>query len=495
MLLFFTLIIAVCGLLYELMIWTLSSYLIGDSIRQFSFTIWFFMSGMWIWAYFTRFLEKNAIYNFLRIELLLSFIWASSVIILKLAYIYLSDSDLSFQFMYFFITILLGSFVWVEIPMVAEIYKQLKIKTKSIISDIFTFDYIWWLLASLIFPLVLLPYLWLYNVSIFIGFLNLSVAFMYITYLRTKKIYLTKYYLIAFWVFVYFVFLIFISSRLENFYLKFYYKEPILQTYQTKYQNIVLTKSWEDFRMYLNGNIQFLSLDEKRYHEALVDWSKKLINKDKKDLKVLVLWWWDWLVVRNLLKYDNIKNITLIELDPQMVKISKTQKDMVKLNENSFNNKRVKIINADAFKYIVKTSNKYDFIIADFPDPRDVYTSKLYSKEFYISVMRWLNKDWVFVTQASSSFFATKAFWSIQKTVKGVFWNSLAYHRYLPSFWDWGFVSAKKWWLDNTDICPKLGCSGFDKDYLVDYDNVKENTLTRPVIIDYYIDWYKKYNL
>jgi len=495
MLLFFTLVIAICWLLYELMIWTLSSYLIGDSIRQFSFTIGFFMSGMWVWAYFTRFLEKNAIYNFLRIELLLSFIWASSVIILKLAYIYLSDSDLSFQFIYFFITVLLGSMVWVEIPMVAEIYKQLKIKTKSIISDIFTFDYIWWLLASLFFPLVLLPYLGLYNVSIFVGFLNLTVAFLYINYLRTKKIYLTKYYFVVFWILLYFIFLLFISSRLENFYLKFYYKEPILQTYQTKYQNIVLTKAWEDFRMYLNGNIQFLSLDEKRYHEALVDWSKKLIDKNKKDLNVLVVGGGDWLVARNLLKYNNIKNITLIELDPEMVKISKTQKDMVKLNENSFNNPRLKIINSDAFKYVVKTKNKYDYVIADFPDPRDVYTSKLYSKEFYVSIIWLLNKNWVFVTQASSSFFATKAFWSIQKTVKDVFWNSLAYHRYLPSFWDWWFVAAKKWWLDNTDICPKLWCAGFDKDYLSDYDKIKENTLTRPVIINYYIDWYNKYNL
>lgn len=495
MLLFFTLVIAISWILYELLIWTLSSYLIWDSVRQFSFTIGFFMTWMWIWAYFTRYLEKNAIYNFLRIELLLSVIWASSVIILKLAYIYLSDSDFSFQFIYFFITILIWSLVWIEIPMIAEIYKQLKIKTKSIISDIFTFDYIWWLLAALLFPIILLPYLWLYNISIFIGFLNLIVWFLYINYLRTKNIYLTKYYFVVWIIFIYFIFLLFISTKLENFYLKFYYKEPILQTYQTKYQNIVLTKRWDDFRMYLNWNIQFLSLDEKRYHEALVDWSSKLLDKDKVDLNVLVLWWWDWLVVRNLLEYSNIKNITLVELDPEMIKLSQTQKDMLKLNKNSLNNKKVNIINIDAFKYIVKTEKTYDYIIADFPDPRDVWTSKLYTKEFYTSLYWSLNPKWVFVTQASSSFFATKAFWSIQKTVNWVFWNSLAYHRYLPSFWDWWFIVAKKWGLNNVDICPNLWCSWFDKEYLIDYKNVQENTLTRPVIIDYYIEGYNKYNL
>ena len=168
MLLFFTLVIAICWILYELMIWTLSSYLIWNSVQQFSFTIGFFMSGMWIWAYFTRYLEKKAVINFLRVELFLSVLGASSVIILKLAYIFLWNNDLSFQFIYFFITIFLWSLVWIEIPMVAEIYKQLKIKTKSIISDVFTFDYIWGLLASLLFPLVILPYLGLYYVSIFI---------------------------------------------------------------------------------------------------------------------------------------------------------------------------------------------------------------------------------------------------------------------------------------------------------------------------------------
>ena len=502
MLLFFTLIIAICWILYELMIWTLSSYLIGDSVRQFSFTIGFFMSGMWIWAYFSRFLEKNAVKNFLRIEIILSILGGTSVILLKLAYIFLWNNDFSFQFIYFFLTILLGSFVWIEIPMVAEVYKQLKIKTKSIISDIFTFDYIWWLLASLLFPIILLPYLGLYNISIFIWSLNLVVAFLYLNFIRNKnkklkildKSFFIKYYLIVLSVLFYFIFLMFISSKLENFYLKFYFKEPILQTYQTQYQNIVLTKRWEDLRMFLNWNIQFNSLDENRYHKALVDWPVKLIE-NKKEISVLVLWGGDWLAVRNLLKYDFVKDITLVELDPKMIDISKTQKNLVKLNNNSLNNSKVKIINTDAFKFIKNTKNKYDFIVADFPDPRDVGTAKLYSKEFYIWINWTLKKDWIFVTQSSSAFFATKAFWSINKTINSVFWNSLAYHRYLPSFWDWGFTLSKKWLLENKDLCSNLWCTSFDEDYLWENQDVDINTLTNPKIIEYYLEWYKKYNL
>lgn len=127
----------------------------------------------------------------------------------------------------------------------------------------------------------------------------------------------------------------------------------------------------------------------------------------------------------------------MVELDPKIIEISQTQKDIVKLNKNSLNNPRVQILTMDAFKYMVNTEKKYDFIIADFPDPRDVYTSKLYTKEFYISLYGSLHDNGVFVTQASSAFFASKAFWSIQKTIDSVFGNSLAYHRYLPSFGDW----------------------------------------------------------
>ncbi|RKW20286.1 polyamine aminopropyltransferase, partial [Candidatus Gracilibacteria bacterium] len=151
--LFFVAIIAICGILYELLIGTLSSYLIGNSVQQFSFVIGFFMSGMGIGAYFSRFLEKNNLKNFFLIELILSIVGASSVILLKFSYIYFVNYSFSFQIIYFLITLSIGTLVGMEIPLVASIYKKLNLSSKSIVSDIFTFDYIGGLIASLIFPL------------------------------------------------------------------------------------------------------------------------------------------------------------------------------------------------------------------------------------------------------------------------------------------------------------------------------------------------------
>jgi spermidine synthase len=247
--------------------------------------------------------------------------------------------------------------------------------------------------------------------------------------------------------------------------------------------------------MYLNWNIQFLSLDEERYHEALVDWPMKLLEENNQNISVLILWWWDGLAARNILKYSNVSDITLVDLDPKITELAKHQIDLVYLNQGALLNEKIKIIHWDAFNYFKTTNNKYDFIVADFPDPRDVWTAKLYSREMYMWVNNLLKNQGVFITQASNAFFSNRAFWSIDKTMNDVFWNTIAYHRYLPSFWDWWFVASQKWDLKSIDICDKLWCSVFDKDYKIDKTTVEINTLAHPIIIEYYGEWYKKFNL
>ncbi len=498
MMLFFVMIIAICGILYELLIGTLSSYLIGNSVQQFSFVIGFFLTGMGIWAYFSRFLEDNALKNFFKIELFLSILGATSVILLKFAYIYFTGYQFTFQIVYFLMTLTIGSLVWMEIPLVATIYKNLNLKSKSIISDIFTFDYIGGLIASLLFPIVLLPLLGLYNISIFIGSINLFVAIAYLLYLKKQKIVIfpfKKYFFAIFCVILYFVILFFSNTKLENIYLQYYYKEPILQTTESPYQQIVLTKRWEDFRMYLNGNLQFMSLDEGIYHKSLIDWPYNFL-KNKEKISVLILGWWDWLAVRNLLQYSNIEKIILVDLDPKVVELAKTEQNLVKLNQNALNNEKVTILTEDAFQYILQTKEKFDLIIADFPDPKDTYTAKLYSKEFYIWVYWTLNSGGIFVTQSSNAFFSNKVLFSVEKTLKNVFENAYAYHKYLPSFGDWGFVIARKWEnINPTILCPEESCTFFDENYRENTENISENTLANPKIIEYYGEGYEKFNL
>jgi spermidine synthase len=221
----------------------------------------------------------------------------------------------------------------------------------------------------------------------------------------------------------------------------------------------------------------------------------KLLEDNDQNKSVLILWGWDGLAARNLLKYDNISDITLVDLDPKITELAKNQIDLVILNKEALLNEKIKIIHTDAFNYFKTTNHKYDFIIADFPDPRDVWTAKLYSREMYMWINNLLKNQGVFITQASNAFFSNRAFWSIDKTMNNVFGNTIAYHRYLPSFWDWWFVASQKWNLKSIDICDKLWCEVFDKDYQIDNNSIEINTLAHPKIIEYYGEWYKKFNL
>lgn len=498
MLLFIVAIIAISGILYELLIGTLSSYLIGDSVAQFSLTIGLFMTGMGIWAYLSRYLQKKALTSFFWIEIILAILWGSSIILLKLGYTYLFSIELSFYSLYTILTLLIWILIGIEIPLVMHIYKLLGISREEDVSNIFTFDYIGALLASLVFPFILLPYLGVYNTGVFVWCLNLIAALLYLIEIRNsleKNVFVwyigscivTWFYLMS---------LLLAWERLESFFMRSYYKEPIIYHEQSSYQSIVLTKRWEDIRLFLNGNLQFLSLDEGRYHEALIDWPMKLFSSEQK-LDVLVLWGGDGLAVRNLLAYKNIHTITLVDLDPRMIELAKTQKELLALNKGSFFDPRVKIVIWDAFAYAKKEPvNQFDLIVADFPDPRDVGTAKLYSKEFYIMTESLLRDSWIFITQASNAFFSKESFWSVEKTMKDVFQNTRPYHRYLPSFGDWGFVLASKKSdkLVDVNFCNNSKCDYFDADYLP-AEIIQENTMEKPVIIQYYMRGYKRFNL
>jgi len=452
------------------------------------------MTGMGIWAYSSRFYSKDPIKPFFFVEILLSLLWGLSVLFLKTYFIWSDFNIITFYIIFTMLTLFIWAFVWFEIPLVHEILKKLKIKKEYAVSDIFTFDFAWALIASIAFPLFLLTELWLYYTAIFTGFINLAVSVAFIFEMEKYNQKMKKYLVFSGFVMVVFIFAILAKPTSESYFYQKFYKEPVIYQKHSGYSDIVLTKWWEDFRMYIDWNLQFMSLDEGIYHESLVNYPLKVIEKDE-SLRVLLLGWWDWLAVRNLLDSDRVWEIILVDLDSEITRLARENRLLVELNNNSLNNEKVKIINKDAFSYLLKEErNKYDFIIADFPDPRNASLSKLYSKEFYTLAYNSLKKDWVFVTQSSNAFFADKAMKSAELSIKSVFGNSSPYHRYLPSFWDWGFIMAKKWWKIEKEFCTKWFCEVFENWYN-NLENIKENTLVEPHIIEYYIEWYNKYTL
>ncbi|HXH31540.1 MAG TPA: polyamine aminopropyltransferase [Bacteriovoracaceae bacterium] len=427
-------VIATCGLIYELIAGTLASYLLGDSITQFSTIIGVYLFSMGIGSYLSKFITKNLIGVFIQVEILIGLIGGLSATILFVSFEYVT----SFRILLYGIVCLTGTFVGLEIPLLMRILEK-KYEFKELVSKVFTFDYIGALLASILFPLVLVPHLGLVRTAFMFGILNVLVGlwtiFIFketIPYLRFLKGEAIAILLVLTAGFVY-------SDRILSFSESNSYPDTVIYSKSTKYQRMVLTKGPNDLRLFLNGNLQFSSRDEYRYHEALVHVGLASLTDPK---RVLVLGGGDGLAIREVLKYPTVEKITLVDLDPDMTKLFKGHDALTDLNQDALSSSKVEIVNEDAFIWLKSNQVKYDFIIVDLPDPSNFSIGKLYTNTFYQSVKSSMAPAAVVVVQSTSPYVAKKSFWTVDATLKSTGLKTTPYHVFVPAFGDWGYIIA-----------------------------------------------------
>lgn len=514
----FVLILSTCALIYEFLLSTLSSYLIWNSVLQFSLTIWLFLSWIWAGSFLSRFV-KNPLKTFFYSEITLWILWGFSMVLIKCLYVYFFNYLLIFYVFYFLIVLTIWALVWFEIPILWNLVASKTDENnknnsfKNIISDVFTYDYIGAIFATFLFPFILLPFLWLTYTALILWFFNILIAFLFIYEKDTRKYYtehkiLFKYTLSLIIISViYIIWALFVKNNFENFWDHFFYKEPVVFKTQSKYQNIVITKRWNDIRLLLDGHLQFLSLDEKRYHSSLWSLPESIIKNDYSKNNILILWGGDGMLARNVIDTFWKKNfkITLVDLDEVMTHTAQTNNILLNLNKKSLLNPNVKVINIDAFRFISDKKREkdfawYDIIIADFTDPRDVGIAKLYSKEFYLLLKNILKENSIFATQSGNAFFAKESFWCINKTLSSVFneknYQIVPYKTYIPSFGDWWFNALIKWKLHTDNFYKNdLVNIRFDRDYKVDISKISINTIENSAIIQYFTEWRRRFNL
>ena len=492
------LIVGFCTIIYELLIGGVSSYFLGDSIRQFSLVIGLSMTAMGIGTLLSRLINKNLLYYFILLEIVLAFVGGLSVPILYYSYVI---QDFYYVVMSVLILII-GILIGLEIPLLTRIMEKYY-DLKNNISNVLSLDYLGSFVATLLFPFVLLPVLGVFNTSVFAGALNLIVATINFVWFK-DKITIKKRAKLKFYTILITILLIFtalFSKELMRVWENTVYDDRVIFSAQTKYQKLILTKNKDDIRLFIDGNVQFSSIDEHRYHELLVHIPMNLAQHKE---EVLLLGGGDGLAVRELLKYPEIKNITVVDLDKEMTDLAIKNSFFKELNQNSLLNKKVKIINDDAFKFIENSNKYYDVIIADLPDPNNSSLARLYSKEFYKLIKNKMSKQGIFVTQATSPFFSPEAYWCITETLKSVGYNNVKpYHGYVPSFGDWGFVMASNINYDINDINLDIKTKYLDnelakKAFVIEKDiqkeNIKPSKLDSPEILNYYLKGWKYWN-
>lgn len=439
-------VVATCGLIYELIAGTLASYLLGDSVTQFSTIIGTYLFAMGIGSFLSRYIKVDLLTWFISIELLVGVVGGFSAAVLFLLF----EHVIYFRVLLYAIVVLTGTLVGLELPLLMRILKD-RVEFSDLVSRLFTFDYIGALFASLLFPLLFVPYLGLLRTSFFFGLLNVVVAWIVARRFRGE---IRSYHAILISAVICTTILtagFVLSDKLTGISESLTYPDKIVYAKSSPYQRIVLTKSAIDWRLFLNGNLQFSSADEYRYHEALVHPGLSQLPNPQ---HVLVLGGGDGMAVREILKYPSIKSITLVDLDKAVTEMFIQNETLHALNNKSLTSPKVSVVNEDAFVWIRNQKKIFDFIVIDFPDPSSYSLGKLYTTSFYNEVYRILSAKGAMVVQSTSPYVARRSFWIINETLQQSNFLTQPYHCYVPSFGEWGYVLAYKKMLSGVYQLP-----------------------------------------
>lgn len=487
-------VIATCGLIYELVAGALASYLLGDSVKQFSFVIGTYLFSMGVGSYLAKFIVRDLFDRFIDIELLIGLIGGTSSVVLFLLFQHIDH----FQFVLYLFVFLTGCLCGMEIPILMNILRD-RINFRDLVSNVFAFDYIGALIASVLFPILLIPKLGVMGTSLLFGIINISVGVALSFYLskqlrrprqlQAKALICLSIVAVAFYY----------ADDLLKFSENKLYGTNVIYKHSTPYQRIVLTESMGDYQLFLNNNLQFNTKDEYRYHEVLVH---PAMSVSKNPTEILVLGGGDGLAVREILKYPTVKKVTVVDLDEGMTKLFQTNEILRQYNKESLNDKRVTVVNKDAFIWAKQAKQRFDVMIIDFPDPSNYSLGKLYTSSFYKSLMPLMKAQTIVAVQTTSPYFAPKSFWCIHETVASVYPNVIPYHTYVPSFGEWGFCMFSPDMLTNFkgvhQRVPKLRFYDYDLSKYLYFPedmisrDVEVNRLDNQILVRYFDEEWSK---
>ncbi|WP_448503015.1 polyamine aminopropyltransferase [Sphingomonas sp.] len=425
-------VVATCGLIYELLASTIASYLLGDSVTQFSTVIGTYLFAMGIGSWCSRYVRSDELRLFVRVELLVAVLGGFSAAALFLLFPLVEH----FRIVLYGLVLAIGFLVGLEIPLLIRILKEFDFR--EVVSSVLTFDYVGALAASILFPLVLMPQLGMIRTAFVFGFANAAVALAVLLALprasgfRSEKI--------ASLIVLAALAAGFVGAeRLQRMGEVASYGEPVIYAKSSRFQRIVLTRRGEDLRLYLNGNLQFSSRDEYRYHEALVH---PAMGRVADPAHVLILGGGDGLAAREVFRHPRVQSVTLVDLDPAMTSLFRDTPALARLNGGSLADPRMTVVNADGFTWTRNADGRYDAIIVDFPDPTDYSIGKLYTQSFYAQLRRLLAPGGVMAVQSTSPLVAPDSYWTVATTLEASGFSTRGYHAYVPSFGAWGFLLA-----------------------------------------------------
>ena len=479
------------GLVLELLLVTQASYLMGDATLATGVVVGTFLAAMGLGAWLTEFIAvRGQPLDRLLCALVLVEISLCPLCLLgPVALFLLFSLNAPLWIAIVVLTMLVGVLGGMELPLITRMLET-QDQLRRALARVLALDYFGSLLGALAFPLVLLPWLGLLPTAALLALvpvlatLALALVFPGLRRWRGPLVVLLPLTGLAA------VLIAPLGDRIED----RFYGSRVIERHQSRYQRIILTRRGADLRLFLDGDLQFSSLDGYRYHEALVHPAMAIHPSPR---RVLLLGAGDGLALREILRWPGVEAVDVVELDPVVVRLAESHPLLRRLNANSLHDPRVQLHLGDAYASLRSLDHRYDVVIADFPDPDTLPVARLYSVGFYGTLRQRLNPDAVVVTQASTPFLTPRVLASIEAGLRHVGFHTRPYTVAIPSFGPWGFVMARarSWtprfrsipfatrWID-ADQLP--GLFAFPRDFLPERsDTVQANRMTRPVLLDY----------
>lgn len=501
---------------YEILGASILVTLLGSSIYYFSLTIGIFLAALGVGSWLSSKIEQNIAEKMIFIETILAFLGGGLAVLIYGSYIMffgllknatfnsvfgfllgLSSAQLAFSFLAFFLIFIVGVLIGFELPLFSRIFAR-DAALKDALGKVFFWDYAGSLAASVLLPVVFFIAFGIIKTSFLMGMINVLAALALVLVLFSEKITVKPILFLA----LIMAFLANLSgfifgNRIELFFEKKQYGDrEILYHKSSPYQRFSFVKADDGkISLYINGQRQFESGEwDALYHETFVHPAMSLVKNRK---GILVLGGGDGLALREILKYNDVSHVTLVDVDAAIIKAASKLDFMRNLNRDSFSDARVKVVIDDAFKFVGKNQDSeiYDLIFVDFPDPTDDTLAKLYSKEFYLMLKNILSSEGIAVVQSGGYLDSNQR--TIMRTLKSAGFEILAIHPPKIDILDknFGFTLASKNKISKSVLeelsatVPTVVFQGNSLGRVLDpapvpsrIKNVGINTIFRPVI-------------
>lgn len=427
---------AACGLVYELELVALATYLVGDSVTQASVVLSVMVFAMGVGALLAKRLRCRAAVGFGAIEAGLALVGGCSAMALYACFAWFGQSRSALVGFSLAIGILIGA----EVPLLMTLIQRVRRQDAGgAVADLFAADYVGALVGGLAFPFLLLPSFGQLTGALITGGVNAVAGGVLVLWLFRRDLSgRARWTLFAANALVLGLLAagMMLAAPFERAARQAVYGSSARVAVQTGIQEVVMTGgtgagagagrgrkgSGGPLALYLDGRLRVSAENEFRYHEALVH--PAMAGGPHR--RVLVLGGGDGLAVREILHHRSVRSVTVVELDPGVLRLARTDPGLSRLNHRSLGDPRVHVVTADAFDWLRQQGLRgrrpapYDVIVSDLPDPGIAACTKLYSQEFYGLAARLLAPDGRLVVHAGTPVERARLYWTVESTLRSV---------------------------------------------------------------------------